>query len=138
MKKALALGMLVVSLMFALPSPAAAGASTDAALALGAFAVFNQIVYGQTVFGPRPVPVSQPPVVYAPPPVYTPPPAVVYTPPPVVYAPPPAVVYAPRPVVVAPAPAVVYAPAPVVVRPGGYWVYRGGHRVWVAHHVRHW
>src|SRR5262245_9981635 len=101
MKKALALGMLVVPLMFALPSPAAAGASTDAALALGAFAVFNQIVHGQTVFSdvfaPRPVPVSQPPVVYAPPPVYTPPPAVVYTPPPaVVYAPPP-VVYAPPP-----------------------------------------
>src|SRR5262245_46419576 len=141
MKKALALGMLVAPLMFALPSPAAAGASTDAALALGAFAVFNQIVHGQTVFSGvfgAPVPVSQPPVVYAPPPVYTPPPAVVYTPPPVVYTPPPAVVYAPPPVVVVPAPAVVYAPAPVVVRPGGYWVYRGGHRVWVAHHVRHW
>ncbi|MGH7388805.1 MAG: hypothetical protein ACREM3_05025 [Candidatus Rokuibacteriota bacterium] len=130
MKKTIATLMLAAPLTFALPSPAAAGASEDAALALGAFAVFNQLVRGETVlhdlFGrPRPVVVQQAPVVYAPPPV-------VYAPPPVVYAPPPpAVVYAPRP-------AVVYAPPrAVVVRPGGYWVHRGGHRVWVAHPAKH-
>ncbi len=143
MKKALALGMLVAPLMFALPSPAAAGSSTDAALALGAFAVLNQLVLGQTVFQaavpPRPVVVQQPPVVYGPPPAVYAPPPVAYVPPPpvVVYAPP-----APPPVVVTPAPVVAYAPAPVVVRPGGYWVYRGGYRVWVAYpvrrHGRHW
>jgi|GEM_PF-2467622 len=133
MKKAVALLLLLAPLTFVMPSPAAAGGSEDAALALGAFAVFNQLVRGETVlhdlFGARPV-VAQP--VVAPPPV-------VYAPPPVVYAPPPPVVYAPPPppVVYAPAPAVVYAPRPVVVRPGGYWVYRGGHRVWVAHPVRH-
>lgn len=139
MKKAVALLMLATPLMFAMPSPAAAGGSEDAALALGAFAVFNQLVRGETVlhdlFG-RPVVreqvVVQPPVVYAPPP----PPAVVYWP-----AAPPTVIYAP-----APPPAVVYAPPPVVVHRGGYWAYpdrggywayRGGHRVWVAHPVRH-
>ncbi|HSE92307.1 MAG TPA: hypothetical protein VLF19_03305 [Methylomirabilota bacterium] len=125
MKKTVAMLMLATPLTFALPSPAAAGASEDAALALGAFAVFNQLVRGETVlhglFGPpRPVVVQQPPVVYAPP-----------APPPVVYAPAPVVVYAPRP-------PVVYAPPPaVIVRPGGYWAYRGVHRVWVAHPAKH-
>lgn len=81
----------VVSLLAA-PGQASAGSSTDAALALGAFAVFNQIVTGQTIFqqGPRyvvreTVVVQQPAVIYAPPP---PPPAVIYAPPP-----PPIVVY---------------------------------------------
>lgn len=130
MKKAVAMLMLATPLMFAMPAPAAAGGSEDAALALGAFAVFNQLVRGETVFHDlfgRPavreqVVVQQPAVIYAPPP----PPAVVYRP-----APPP-VVYAP-----APPPTVVYAPPPVVVHRGGYWAYRGGHRVWVAYPGRH-
>jgi hypothetical protein len=106
------------------PTAAHAGGSTDAALALGAFAVLNQLVRGDTIFhAPRPVVVSPPPVVYTPPPVvYTPPP-VVYAPPPVVYAPARAFVYVP------PAPVVVYrervAPWPghghVHVRGRGHW-----------------
>jgi hypothetical protein len=105
-----------VVLMLVMPGVAAAGPSSDAALALGAFAVFNQIVSGTGVFGGGRTVVVERPVVYAPPPpvVYAPPPAVVYAPPPVVYAPPPppAVVYAPpRPVSVYP------APPPVVVYP---------------------
>jgi hypothetical protein len=75
--------------------PAHAGSSTDAALALGAFAVFNQFVTGQTIFQraspPQPVYVQPaPPLYYAPPPptvIYTPPPVVYYTPPPVAYYP---------------------------------------------------
>ena len=87
--------------------PAAqAGGATDAALGLGAFAVFNQLVRGETVFNlfhpaapvvvSQPVVVAPPPVVVVPPPrvVYAPPPgAAFYGPPPVVYAPPPASVY---------------------------------------------
>jgi hypothetical protein len=94
------------------PAFAFAGGSTDAALGLGAFAVFNQILSGTGIFGG----LAGPPVVAAPP-------AVVYAPPPsVVYAPPPPVVYAPAPVVYAPPPAVVVAPRPVVGAPyyGGY------------------
>jgi len=99
-----------------LPGVARAGAATDAALGLGAFAVFNQILGGVGVFA-RPAPVvvaSPPPVVYAPPPpvVYAPPPPVVYAPPPVYVAPQPVYV-APRAVYVAPRPVVVYRPAPV-------------------------
>src|SRR5262245_65336057 len=109
MKKLIAL--VLAAAVFA-PTLAFAGASTDAALGLGAFAVFNQILGGVGIFG-RPAVVAAPaPVVYAPappPPVYVAPPQPVYvTPPPVVYAPAP-------PVVVAPAPRVVYAPAPVIV-----------------------
>src|SRR5215468_2102724 len=110
MKTLAAVALLTVVL---LPGAAFAGASTDAALGLGAFAVFNQILGGVGIFG-RPAVVAAPaPVVYAPaPPVYVaPPPPVYVAPPPVVYAPAP-------PVVVAPAPRVVYAPAPpVIVRP---------------------
>src|SRR5262245_29340348 len=112
MKKLMAAVLAVVLLS---PAVAFAGsAATNAALGLGAFAVFNQILGGVGIFGgPRPV--------YAAP-------APVYAPPPVVYAPPP-VVYAPAPVVYAP-PAVVVAPVvrrPVVVRPHHvYPVY--GHR----------
>jgi len=109
---------LVLAGVLLTPAVALAGSSTDAALGLGAFAVFNQILGGVGLFGyARPAPVYAAPV--PPPVVYTPPPAV-YAPPPVVYAPPPVVV-APRPVVVAP-PVVVrpyrpvyYAPRPVVV-----------------------
>ena len=111
MKRLLAVAARVVVLVT--PGMAAAGSSSDAALALGAFAVFNQILSGTGVFGGgRPVVVEQP-VVYAPPPpppvVYAPPPAIVYAPPP----PPPAVVYAPPPRHVA----VYPAPVPVVVSP---------------------
>jgi hypothetical protein len=100
-----------------LPGAAFAGSSTDAALGLGAFAVFNQILGGVGIFGApaRPVAVAPaavvvtppPPVVYAPPPVYVAPPAPVY------YAPAPPVYVAPRPVYVAPRPVVVYRAVPV-------------------------
>ncbi len=110
--------LMVVGAAAMIPGPVAAGSAEDAALALGAFAVFNQFVRGETVFhgvfgGRETVIVESPPaVIYAPPP----PPAVVYypPPPPVVYAAYPPVVYVP------PAP-VVYAPAPspVVVYPFG-------------------
>ena len=109
----------------ALPRPAAAGASTDAALALGAFAVLNQLVRGETILHGvvgRPAPV------------------VVHAPPPVVYAPPPRVVYAPPRVVYAPPPVVVHR-APVVAHPHGRWMLSRGHWVWVAKpvpvHPRH-
>ena len=110
MKKLIAGLALLTGTALLAPIPADAGGSTDAALALGAFAVFNQIVRGDTIFNaPRPVVVAPPPAV-----VYSPPP-VVYAPPPVAYVPPPPVVYAPPSVIYAPPPAVVYAPAPVVV-----------------------
>src|SRR5215510_15048380 len=101
----------VLAVVFLSPAVAFAGsAATNAALGLGAFAVFNQILGGVGIFGgPRPVYAAPAPVYTAPAPVYAPPP-VVYAPPPVVYAPPP-VVYAP--------PAVVVAPPVVVRRPGG-------------------
>lgn len=44
---------LVVIAMLLLPGVALAGSSTDAALGLGAFAVFNQILSGTGVFGYR-------------------------------------------------------------------------------------
>jgi hypothetical protein len=114
-----------------LPGVALAGASTDAALGLGAFAVFNQIISGTGIFGGRPAIVAPQPVVVAPPaPVYV--------------APPPPVYYAPRPVVIAPPPVYV-RPAPVYaypVPPRAYhraYGHRGGHwtpdRNW--HHDRH-
>ena len=108
MKKLIAL--VLAAAVFA-PTLAFAGASTDAALGLGAFAVFNQILGGVGIFGRGPV-VAAPPVVVAPPPV-------VYAPAPVVVAPPPRYVPAPR-VVVKPYP--VYAPAPhrVVVHPPAF------------------
>ena len=97
MKRLTAVALMTVIM---LPGVAFAGSSTDAALGLGAFAVFNQILGGVGVFG-RPVVVAPaPPVVYAPPPpvMYAPPPPVVYGPPPVVYAPPQPVYVVPRPV----------------------------------------
>ena len=101
---------LVLALVLLSPVVAFAGSSTDAALGLGAFAVFNQILGGVGLFGgfAHPAPVYAAPAV-----VYAPPPPVVYAPPPVVYAPPP-VVYAPAPVVVAPP---VMVGGPVFVRP---------------------
>jgi len=102
-------------------TPAFAESSTDAALGLGAFAVFNQIVSGTGVFGafyPAPAPVVVQP---APAVIYTPPPQVIYAPaPPVVYGPPP-VVYAPTP-----PPAVYYEPQPVYAYPY-YRVHRWRH-----------
>ena len=101
MKTFVAVAILLAMLV---PSAAFAGASTDAALGLGAFAVFNQIISGTGIFGafhPAPGPVVvAPPVqervvvreyhpVYVQPPVYYGPPPVHY------YAPPPAHYYAP-------------------------------------------
>jgi hypothetical protein len=88
MKKVLAVLGVAGTLALAAAPPAHADSSTDAALALGAFAVFNQLVTGQTVqraYPPQPVYVEPaPPVDYAPP--GPPPPTVIYTPPPpVVY-----------------------------------------------------
>jgi hypothetical protein len=107
MKKLIAL--VLAAAVFA-PTLVFAGASTDAALGLGAFAVFNQILGGVGIFGRGPV-VAAPPVVVAPPP-----PPVVYAPAPVVVVPPPPrYVPAPR-VVVKPYPVYVPAPRRAVVR----------------------
>ena len=78
MKTIVAIGALLVSLVGLLPMPAQAGAATDAALGLRAFAVFNQIIGGIEIFGPRwayPAPVHYPsayayPYYYPPAPVY--------------------------------------------------------------------
>ena len=102
MKKLIALVIAVAVLM---PGLAFAGASTDAALGLGAFAVFNQILGGVGIFHRGPV-VAAPAFVVPPPPIYAPAPVVV--------APPPAYVPAPR-VVVKPYPVYVPAPRHVVV-----------------------
>jgi len=104
MKKLIAL--VLAAAVFA-PTLAFAGASTDAALGLGAFAVFNQILGGVGIFHRGPVVVA-PPVVYAPP-------APVYVQPRVVVAPPPVYV-APR-VIARPYPVYVPAPRHVVVHP---------------------
>jgi hypothetical protein len=63
MKRLIALAIVLAMLI---PGAAFAGASTDAALGLGAFAVFNQIISGTGIFGalypaPRAV-VIQPPL----------------------------------------------------------------------------
>jgi hypothetical protein len=105
---------IVLGGLLLVPGVAMASSATDAALGLGAFAVFNQILSGTGIFGgvaARPVVVAPQPVVVAPQPVVVtpPPPPVVVTPVPVVVAPRPVVV-APRPVIVAPP---VYAPVPV-------------------------
>jgi hypothetical protein len=110
----------VLFAMLLIPGVALAGSSTDAALGLGAFAVFNQILSGTGIFGafnPAPAVAAAPVVVQRPvyvqqPVVVVPPPAPVYVAPasPVYYAPPAPVYYAPRPVVVYPAP--------------GYWMHR--------------
>jgi hypothetical protein len=98
------------------PPLAHAGSATDAALGLGAFAVFNQILSGTGIFGglygaPAPIVVAPPPTV-----VLAPPPAVVVAPAPVVVAPPPPVFVAPAPPVIYYAPArAYYAPHPRVV-----------------------
>ena len=98
MKKLIALVLAAAVLM---PGLAFAGASTDAALGLGAFAVFNQILGGVGIFHRGPV-MAAPPVVYAPPP-------------PAYYAPSPPVYYAPSPRAYVPAPRVIARPYPVYV-----------------------
>lgn len=86
MKRAFTVVALAASLVGLAPPPAAAGAATDAALALGAFAVFNQLfapAYWHGYWGERVVvapsypyyaPYYYPPYYYAPPPVYVAPP----------------------------------------------------------------
>jgi hypothetical protein len=101
------IALVLAAAVFA-PTLAFAGASTDAALGLGAFAVFNQILGGVGIFQRGPV-VAPAPVVMAPPPV-------VYAPAPVVVAPPPPRYVPAPPVVVHPYPVYVPAPRPVVVR----------------------
>ncbi len=108
MRKILGFLLMIVALSLTLAGPAVAGSSTDAALALGAFAVFNQIVRGQTIFHNGLV--TQETVVVQEPPM------VIYAPPP-----PPAVVYAPP-------------PPPVVVYPNGSYVLQNGYWVWVPNH----
>ena len=89
MKTIVAIGALLVSLVGLLPMPAQAGGATDAALGLGAFAVFNQIIGGIGIFGPRwayPAPAYYPSAYYYPyyhPRYYEP--APVYAAPPVTY-----------------------------------------------------
>jgi hypothetical protein len=121
MKKLLAIALVLIVLS---PAVAFAGSSTDAALALGAFAVFNQILSGTGIFGGL---IGHQAVVFAPPPpvIYQPAPAVYYQPAPVVYAPPPPVVvvrpapvFAPRGGYYAPAPVYRHAPHPVPVARG--------------------
>jgi len=100
MKKLIALVLAVAVLA---PTLAFAGASTDAALGLGAFAVFNQILGGVGIFHRGPVVAPAPVVVARPAPVYVPAPVpapVVVAPPRVVARPYPVYVPAPRHVVV--------------------------------------
>lgn len=106
--------MLAASVL--MPAVAFAGSSTDAALGLGAFAVFNQMLGGVGIFQRYQAP-PPPPIVIAPPP----PPPVVYQ----YYAPAPVYAY-PAPVYVVPGPT-YYVPAPVVIyrQRGQYW--RHGH-----------
>lgn len=92
--------------------PVFAGSSTDAALGLGAFAVFNQILAGQTIFQ-QGFPSRQ--IVRET--------VIVQQPPPVVYAPPPPVVYAP--------------PPPVVIYPPGYYSYAEPPQYYFKHYRRH-
>jgi hypothetical protein len=121
MKKLIAL---VIAAAVLMPGLAFAGASTDAALGLGAFAVFNQILGGVGIF-------HRGPVVAAPPVAYAPPPPVYYAPPPRAYVPAPRVIVQPYPVYV-PAPRHVVHPQPAFCPPGHArkgWCYNG-----VAYH----
>jgi len=121
-----------------LPGVARAGAATDAALGLGAFAVFNQILSGTGLFGGTVAVAAPAPVVVAPPaPVYVapPPPPVAYYPPAPVYVappPPPVAYYPPAPVYVAP-PTVAYYPAPPVYYGYGYRAYYAPRHHWRGH-----
>jgi hypothetical protein len=123
------LALLLVSVL-AIPVPAHAGGSTDAALALGSFAVLNQLLRGETVlhdiFGHGRPHSSRQTVIVQPPPqvVYAPPPQVIY--------------YAPQPATV------VYTPSRGghhhhhFVPPGHYKRYGGhGHRGHHKHYRHH-
>jgi len=107
---------LMVAILPLLPATAWAGSSTDAALGLGAFAVFNQIIGGTGIFAglghALPVYAAPSPPVYVapPPPVYVVPRPVYVTPRPVYVTPRPVYVV-PRPVYVAPRPVIVYRSA---------------------------
>ena len=115
----------VLFAMLLIPGVALAGSSTDAALGLGAFAVFNQILSGTGVFGafhPAPAVAAAPVVVerqvVVERPVYVQQPVYVVSAPPVYVVPAqPVYIAPPAPVYVAPRPAVVY-PTP------GYWMHR--------------
>lgn len=114
MKKLIVLAGLLALLV---PGVAFAGAATDAALGLGAFAVFNQMISGTGVFGVfAPPPVPRPVFVPAPPPPVAPHVIVqrypVYVPAPVYHAPAPY-----RPVYRAPSRVIVIKER-VVVPPG--------------------
>jgi hypothetical protein len=125
MKAALAVVMLAALLLGLWPGEARADASTDAALALGAFAVLNQLVRGETILHdlwPRPVVretvVVQPVVVQQP--VVVPPPVVVHQP----------AVVVPGPVVYQYVPTRVYY-VPAHVPPGHL-------KKWYRAHWKHW
>jgi hypothetical protein len=114
MKKIVAIGMLLVMLVGLWTPPAQAGAAVSAAIALGAFAVFNQFLAGVGVFGA--------PWAYAAPAYYP-----SYSYPPYSY---PAPVYTvPAPRYYAAARAATYAPPAAaqteVVYPHGRYVLRG-------------
>ena len=90
MRKIVAIGILLVTLVGFVPGTAQAGAAASAALGLGAFAVFNQIIGGVGIFG-LPWAYAAPayyPSYYYPAPVYSAP-AYYYAAPAVAYAPPP-------------------------------------------------
>jgi hypothetical protein len=127
---------LIVAMLPLLPATAWAGASTDAALGLGAFAVFNQIIGGTGIFAglghAQPVYAAPaPPVYVAPPPVYVVP-RPVYVAPRPVYVAPRRMYVAPRPVYVTPRPVIVY-------RDGHGHGRHGGFKHWKQdrHHYRH-
>jgi len=130
--KKLAAAVMVLALL--VPGAAFAGSSTDAALGLGAFAVFNQIISGTGIFGgyraaAQPVVVAAPvqervvvreyvPVYVQPQPVYVPPPQPYYAP---VYY------YAPA-----------YAPARVIVVKERGWIPPGhAKKGYYGHYDRH-
>jgi hypothetical protein len=124
MRNHVAAAVIGLGLVIALLAPTAAfaGSATDAALGLGAFAVFNQMLGGVGVFGHA----------------YAPPPAVVVAPPP----PPVAVYQYPYPAYSYPDPYPAYSyPAPPVVYGRGYGY---GYRHYAApvwrhhHHHRGW
>ena len=107
--------VLVLVALLLLPGVALADSATDAALGLGAFAVFNQIISGTGIFGglgARPVVVAPAPVVVAPPPVYAPRPVVVVPPPVHVHR---------APVYAYPAPAHRHYRAHAHPAPRGHW-----------------
>ncbi len=92
MKKIIAIVILLIGLVGLVPGTAHAGAAASAALGLGAFAVFNQIIGGVGIFGPPwayAAPAYYPAYAY-PAPVYAAPAASYYYTARTAYAPPPA------------------------------------------------